>query len=266
LRTPGRDAAKNIHRRYQRPDWPDLKRGLSDQYDIGGLDRNNDPPVEDVVTADISDYAQTLAALRARMPIECVVHLAANARLDAPWPLVLESNIIGTRNVYESARVLGVNKVVFASSLHVFLPSDGGWLRGPRPEMTIPPASLEGDPPDSFYAASKIFGEALARVYHRRYGMDFQCLRIGWVTNSAQAPAGAEWLGTSCAHSDLIKPCAQPSRQGRDSPWTVIGGVRSCQAEIKRVPLRLDRASQTVLLGGRATAPNRAGRDVGKEL
>ena len=34
--------------------------------------------------------------------------------------------------------------------------------------------------PDTFYAVSKLYGEALARLYYERYGLSSICLRIGF--------------------------------------------------------------------------------------
>ena len=51
--------------------------------------------------------------------VHAVIHLAAAAGLSAEWEDVLSSNIVGTRNVFEAARLTGVKAVVFASSGHV---------------------------------------------------------------------------------------------------------------------------------------------------
>lgn len=157
-----------------------LRRGLADQYAIRGLDVNNDPPAQGVITADISDYAQSLEALRVCMPVDCVVHLAADPRPDAPWESVLASNIIGTRNVFEAVRVLGVPKLVFASSLYAT-----GDPRASDVEGSNPVAALR---PISDYGLSKAFGETLARSYSDRYGIRSFCLRIGWVKPDGTQP------------------------------------------------------------------------------
>jgi uronate dehydrogenase len=101
--------------------------------------------------------------------VDAVVHLGGVLRETAPWAAVLSGNIAGTYNVFEAARRRGVRRVVYASSHHVM----GFYRRG----RTVG----AGDPvrPDSRYAASKVFGEALGRLYADKYGLSVVCQRIG---------------------------------------------------------------------------------------
>jgi len=50
---------------------------------------------------------------------DAIVHLAAASRVDAQWPAILESNLIGAYNCFQAAREEEVETVVFASSNHV---------------------------------------------------------------------------------------------------------------------------------------------------
>jgi len=50
---------------------------------------------------------------------DMVIHLAAYTGTDHKWSPVLHSNIVGTYNVLESARLLGIKRLVFTSSLAV---------------------------------------------------------------------------------------------------------------------------------------------------
>ena len=122
---------------------------------------------EEVISADITDLQSMLKAMKG---MEAVVHLAADPRVSAPWDSILRLNIIGTYNVFESARLSGVKKIVFASSNHAC----GYAVR----ELDIigPDAPIR---PDSLYGVSKIFGEALGRYYSDKFGISVICLRIG---------------------------------------------------------------------------------------
>lgn len=100
--------------------------------------------------------------------IDAVIHMGGKAQ-EGNWDEVLSANILGTYNVFEAARQKGVKRVVFASSHHVI-----GYHR--RGEMLGVNAPLR---PDSRYAVSKIFGEALGRLYADKHGMSVICLRIG---------------------------------------------------------------------------------------
>src|SRR5215213_3604459 len=88
-------------------------RAPGSQFDPVGLARSPGPNAD--VVADIGDLDALVAACAG---IDAIVHLAATSAVDSPWEAVLESNLIGTYNVFEAARRAGVPRVVFASSNH----------------------------------------------------------------------------------------------------------------------------------------------------
>ena len=143
---------------------------LKDRYDLRLHYHRNvpaNPPVDDIVRADIANYDEIAPAL---VGMDAVVHLAGEPAVDTPWDRILKANIAGCHNVFEAARQHNVPKVVFASSNHA-----SGWYevegRYVTPEM---PAR-----PDSDYGISKVFGEAVGRYYVDAFGMSVVCLRIG---------------------------------------------------------------------------------------
>lgn len=154
-----------------------LRRGLGAEYVLHPLVRS--PQAFPAAVVDVGD---TAALEREFSGVDAVIHLAAEARLDAPWDLVLESNIRGTRNVYEAARRAGVKRVVFASSGHVL---------GLAEERAGPGLYELGDArvfdentpcePDSLYAVSKVHGEALGRYYAEALGLEVVSVRLGTV-------------------------------------------------------------------------------------
>jgi NAD+ dependent glucose-6-phosphate dehydrogenase len=91
-----------------------LRRGFPSRYVVVPITRSVQP-FESVV-ADVTDLG---ALVRGFTEVHAVIHLAAAAGLSAEWEDVLSSNIVGTRNVFEAARLTGVKAVVFASSGHV---------------------------------------------------------------------------------------------------------------------------------------------------
>lgn len=97
-----------------------------------------------------------------------VVHLAGLAD-EADFQDLLDVNVLGTYNVFEAARRSGIKRVVFASSNHVtgFYPA----------AATVDSASPVR--PDSLYAVSKAAGEAIARMYSDKFGIEVVCVRIG---------------------------------------------------------------------------------------
>jgi len=167
-------------------------------------------PAEDdeIVVADLANPDQLATAVAG---VRAVVHLAANASMRTPWPVVRDVNIDGTYNVFESARLAGVKKIVFASTNHVtgMYERDG---QSVRPEMMIRP--------DSLYGVSKAFGEALGRYYVDEYGMSVICLRIG---SFQPVPRNPRMLSTWLSPRD----CAQLVWRGieRDVPFGVFYGI-----------------------------------------
>jgi nucleoside-diphosphate-sugar epimerase len=194
-----------------------LINALSDAFEMSALDVRNSDNAPDVPTliADGSDYDSMSKAFEG---VDAVVHLAANAPVETPWPDVLKNNISSTHNVYEAARQHGVNRVVFASSNHAV-----GNFEKDEPYSRIRVGGYEGLTPggftridhtvpirpDSDYGVSKAFGEATGRYYHEHFGLEVACLRIGTV-NAKNSPAGSvRTLATWLSHRDLTQLVTQ---------------------------------------------------------
>jgi uronate dehydrogenase len=145
---------------------------------------------EELVTTDIRDMA---ALEKAMAGIDCVVHLAGVPE-EAEWETVLPLNIEGCYNVFEAARRRGVRRVIFASSNHAV-----GFHRRERfIDNTVVPR------PDTRYGVSKVFGEALGRLYADKYGLSVACLRIG-TFRVPDRPAEARQLLTWISHRDMVQ-------------------------------------------------------------
>jgi len=122
-------------------------------------------PGEESVTASVTDLAAMTAACAG---VDAVIHLAALAG-EAAWERILPVNIEGTYVAFEAARRAGVPRVIYASSNHAV-----GFT--PRSEFPVPDYAFPA--PDTYYGVAKVTGEALAALYHYRYGLDTICLRI----------------------------------------------------------------------------------------
>ena len=103
--------------------------------------------------------------------IDGIIHLGGLVGPDFTFEQVLESNMVGTRTVFEAARKHGIERVVYASSHHAV----GFYRRGdPIDHETIPR-------PDSYYGLSKAFGEELGAYYADKFGLRVLAIRIGYV-------------------------------------------------------------------------------------
>ena len=92
-----------------------IRNKLGYRYELTGLDVvDHDYPTSHV--ADLSDLDAITPAFERQ---EVIVHLGADPSPSGSWDSILQNNIIGTRNVYEAARLAGVQRVILASTNHV---------------------------------------------------------------------------------------------------------------------------------------------------
>jgi len=120
-----------------------------------------------LVVADILDADTALAVAG---DVEVIVHLAANTgvgpSVDNPRQDCV-TNVIGTLNYLEAARLNGVKRFVFASS-----GAPAGEIEPPIHEEVVPH-------PVSPYGASKLAGEGYCSAYFRTFGIETVALRFG---------------------------------------------------------------------------------------
>ena len=211
-----------------------LRKGLRGSYplirllDVAplGTPENGEEPY----TADICDAPALETAMAG---IDCVVHLAGMPT-EAPWEEVLRLNIEGCYNVFEAARRGGVKRIVFASSNHAI-----GFHRRERfIDTNVVPR------PDTRYGVSKVFGEAVGRLYADKYGLSVACLRIGSFL-TPDRPTDARQLLTWISHRDMV----QLVRRCIDCPdyhFVIVYGVSNnlrsrwdnSERQVSRLPAR----------------------------
>jgi uronate dehydrogenase len=136
---------------------------------------------ESFFEGDLADPDTMRAALEG---MDGVIHLGGLPR-EADIRDMLQTNILGTYNLYDAARATGVNRIVFASSNHAT-----GFY--PRSE-TITPSDTPR--PDTRYGLSKCWGEMVAGFYYDKAGISTLSIRIG---NAAAYPnserSAAIWI------------------------------------------------------------------------
>ena len=178
---------------------------FADEFELYGVDSCLTTSSDHLFRADISNFEQLQTAFEKIHPLDYVLHLAADPRMDGDWQSILMNNIVGTRNVYEMAKQSRVKRVVFASSNHV----TGGYEGFPPSLHTQPNPSLitPQDPirPDGYYGVSKATGEALARMYYELYGLESICLRIGYVLEDDNPFGHAHNQSVWLSHRDLVQ-------------------------------------------------------------
>jgi len=124
----------------------------------------------DRVTFLSADLRDAGAVWRAVEGHEYVFHLGANASVPNSLKNTrydFETNALGSFNVYEAAKDLGVTRVVYASSAAVY----------GEPQY-VPTDEKHPLLPSSFYGESKLAAERLGMMYHRMFGLGFTAIRI----------------------------------------------------------------------------------------
>lgn len=148
---------------------------LGDRFEFVCLDRVPTPGVPGAVVADLTDAA---SLDRAVAGCEAVVHLGAHPNPAPFLEVILPSNVVGTYRVFEAAVRAGVKRVVLASTMQVEMAHP----RDLRVSVEMAPVAT------NMYAASKVFGECLGHLYHRRHGLEVVCLRFGHVAAPSRLP------------------------------------------------------------------------------
>ena len=183
-----------------------LYEALKNTYDVYGLDQEGDFS-DRVVSADISNYHELAGVIQKFSPLDAIIHLAGNPNVDATWEEVLKANIVGTRNIFEAAREFEVRRVVFASSNHVTGAYEGFGedmhLHKQHEPLKISPHMPIR--PDSDYGVSKACGEAIARYYCARFGVEAICLRIGVVLPDGDPTKSMHNRKIWLSHRDLVQ-------------------------------------------------------------
>jgi uronate dehydrogenase len=167
---------------------------------------------DEFVQADVRD----LGAIREACDgVRATVHLAAISDEDDFHTRLLPVNLEGTYNVFEAARQAGLKKVIFTSTGQTVLYYPQG--EHVNPEMPARPWTV--------YACTKLFGEALARLYSDRHGMSMIVIRLCWFQAYDSEPLRRmpdkqhEW----CSPRDLTQLLVKCIRA--DVPFGVFFGV-----------------------------------------
>jgi len=119
---------------------------------------------EEIFQLDILDEQALAETMK---DVDYVIHLAMMPN-ETNSEALIPINYQGSYNVFEQAKQAGVKRVIYASSIHTV----GFYPRNKIVDIDSPVR------PDGFYGVSKVFGEALGRLYADKFGLSVVCLRI----------------------------------------------------------------------------------------
>ena len=171
-------------------------------------------PGEDLVHGDLRDPAVVDRLLAG---VDVLIHLAGSS-VERPLPEIIDNNLRALYEVYEGARRHGVKRVVFASSNHAF----GMHRTTDRLQLDAPFR------PDGLYGLSKVWGEAMARMYWDKHGIEGIALRIG--TAMGKPPENARQLSTWLGSEDLLQlamRCIEAGPIGCTAVWGISANTRA---------------------------------------
>lgn len=171
----------------------------------------------EIVPADISDFAQ-IAALIADRGIDTVLVTAALLSSQAERePLKsVQVNALGTTNVFEAARLFGVRRVVYLSSVAAY--SDLG-TKHPgvplREDMPLPAGN-------SAYSCEKQLNEYMAALYSSRWGIETYGVRPASVLGLGRTTGARPWLSELIEAPVQGRACKVPLPPEAGVTWVYV--------------------------------------------
>lgn len=188
-----------------------LRDGLAGRYpvlrvsDIADMGAARDG--EEVVQADIRKPDEVDRMMEG---VDAIVHLGGHP-VENTWENILQTNIAGVYNVFESARRHGVKRIIFASSNHAI-----GFYRRDRAIDSSVPAR-----PDSRYGLSKAFGEDLGSLYADKHNIGVMAIRIG---SCLKRPPNERMLSTWISHKDMVH-LTQVGLEAPELHFAIVYGI-----------------------------------------
>lgn len=184
-----------------------VRERLADRYELSALNRSAVPGVP-TFQADIADFPAIQPAFVGQ---DVVVHLAGYMEGDH-WDGLLQTNVIGTYNVFEASRLAGVKRVIFGSSGATI----AGWEKE-EPYLSVMEGRYNDAPsefpritrdtpvrPSGIYGCTKVWGEALARHFADTSDLSILCVRIAAVTKEDR-PTAPRMVPRWCSLRDVAQ-------------------------------------------------------------
>lgn len=130
---------------------------------------------------DVTDASAVVDIVK-RYEIDVIYHLAAllSAKGEHDPANTWRVNMDGLRNVLEAARICGVSRVFWPSSIAAFGPD--------TPRDGVPQDTVMR--PTTIYGVTKVAGELLCDYYFHKFGLDVRGVRYPGVISSGAPPGG----------------------------------------------------------------------------
>ncbi len=132
------------------------------------------------VRGDVSNWPEVLNVVK-DYEVGTIFHLAARLTILSEanaWASV-NVNAIGTFNVLEAARIFGVRKFLFTSSIGSY---------GVTADTVVSEETIQR--PTNIYGVTKVFEELLGLYYCKKFGLDFRGLRFPQIVGPGVSSEG----------------------------------------------------------------------------
>ena len=170
-----------------------------------------------IVRGDATALQDLLHAVQ-RHRVDRLVHLAyiVGPENEQNPPRAIQINCVGTNNVFEVARLEGLRRIVWASSIAVY---------GPR-SYYGKEALDEYDPPNPtrVYGACKLFNEQLAEHYFQQFSIEHIALRPSVVYGPGRLRGSAQFMQEWIEQAALGGHVEIPSGDEQDT-WSYVEDV-----------------------------------------
>ncbi len=182
----------------------------------------------EILRGDLGDLAHVVEAIKTAQP-EVIYHLGAMLSTpseDDPSGAI-RTNVNGTFNMLEAARLFDVPQVLFASSVATY-----------GPELEVESISdTELQRPKLIYGATKVFGEHMGRYFKRRYGIDFRGLRYPSVVGpNVTTPAAVQFTSWVIEQSARGKAFEMPVSASARVPIMYYKNAARAMIELGSAP------------------------------
>ncbi len=175
------------------------------------------------VQGDVSNWPQVISAVKENH-IENIYHTGAMLTWVSEqdhWGS-FNTNVVGTRNILEAARLFNVKKMMFTSSIGTF---------GLGVGEIVSDTTLQR--PTDYYGIGKLYCEGLGRYYRTHFGLDFRSIRYAAVVGPTVKTLG-HW----------VPPMIEDAVRGQPHECQVTANTRTWMISLKDAARAADEVLQ----------------------
>jgi UDP-glucose 4-epimerase len=163
------------------------------------LQRGDVTRIEEIISVVKEYHVEKIISLAFLMPLEAEKNLQLAAHI----------NILGVNNVFETARLCGIKRVVYSSSI-----SGYGHVScyGDKPAREVPEDFY---PANNVYGAAKQFNEFMAGRYNEYHHMEIVCIRVSVVFGYGRTRGSTVWVDNMISNPVRGVPAHVPRRSSQ---------------------------------------------------